>query len=361
MGHGHGQGGAQTAFRELVEVCVREGYRVRAVVLKDRERFDSRAVEEACLGIVPLTANTLGGRLAKFCRMVAIRRRARAWRPAVAVAVGLNHSTRFVASGLHRGCFRVAQDFIHGRAADDPVLAATAKVFEGLAVQSPSMVLSLKKAGFSTCPVDWLPCFPKPPEEGVLRLKPCPHENVRLGYFGRLAGNKGLPMLIKAVASSTFPRQTRLDIWGEGAEGPGLQSLIQEMAIADTISLRGAYPSGRAGAGLMAGYDGIVLTSSGSEGLPLVLLEALSYGVPILATDVGAVRDCCSNNPDAILVAPDYDSVCCGLDSFVHGILFDRFDPGRARRFYEQHFSYPVMVARWRAFLDSPHAFFGRS
>lgn len=49
---------------------------------------------------------------------------------------------------------------------------------------------------------------------------------------------------------------------------------------------------------------GIVLIPSRSEGLPMVLLEAMSYGRAIVATRVGGIPELLSDDVDGVLVAP---------------------------------------------------------
>ena len=48
----------------------------------------------------------------------------------------------------------------------------------------------------------------------------------------------------------------------------------------------------------------VLVLSSLSEGMPLVLMEAMAASTPIVATDVGGVRECCDNGGAGMLVPP---------------------------------------------------------
>jgi hypothetical protein len=77
-----------------------------------------------------------------------------------------------------------------------------------------------------------------------------------------------------------------------------------------------------------------------------------------LATDVGAIKDCCIDNPDAILVNPTVESISDGIVDFCNGILNNKFIPERQKQFYENNFSYPIMANRWDKCLENPKVFF---
>ena len=230
---------------------------------------------------------------------------------------------------------------------------------DGIAFQAPSMLNYWLKNGVNINTVNWLPCFPEPPIEGILRKDYEPSSGViRLAYFGRLAGNKGLQLLLRALAAPIVPSKVMLYIWGIGTEEGKLKELTAELGLLDRVKFLGAYPGSEEGADLMASYDALVLCSTGAEGLPLILLEAMAYGLPFLSTNVGAIKDCCENNPDTILVQPTLEDITIGLSTLVHRIETGDFDAQRLRLFYENHFSYQVMALRWRTCFQNPINFF---
>jgi hypothetical protein len=84
----------------------------------------------------------------------------------------------------------------------------------------------------------------------------------------------------------------------------------------------------------------------------------MQLGLPILATNVGAVRDCCIGNPGAILVEPTRENLKEGLVKFVMKIGREEFNSDEILDFYMRNFSRSVLEAVWGRFLDGPVDFF---
>lgn len=359
IGNSNGLGGAQTAFRKLVDFALAEsGYEVGVISITDQ--FDTPAHWNRCVAQwrLPFAGDSFMAKAAKRASLFRIAAMARSFAPDRFVAVGLAQSANFIARFLSQTTIKVAQDFIYGRAANDPLLTASAAVFDFVAVQAPAMMDALEENGFRARPVTWLPCFPEPPAPGVIHKPRRDRQSLHLAYFGRLAANKGLVMLVNAFAQTGFSLPVELDIWGSGSEENAIRERIDSLKLGARVRLRGCYPDGAEAAQLMCGYDGLLLTSTGTEGLPLILLEAMAYGLPFLATDVGAIRDCCVDNPDVLLVPPDEASVARGMDELARRVLAGETQPPRLRDHYQKYFSQAIMAARWRAFLRSPRTFF---
>ncbi|MGI8777100.1 MAG: glycosyltransferase [Acidimicrobiales bacterium] len=142
--------------------------------------------------------------------------------------------------------------------------------------------------------------------------------------MGRLVDQKDFATLIRAVAR--LPEECRLVILGEGPARPRLEALAVELGIAGRVDLPGysanPYPALRAA-------DVFVL-SSRWEGLPTVLIEALTFDTPIVATD-------CPSGPREILdggawgrLAPPADPVRLA-DAIGEALADPRVDRPQAR------------------------------
>ena len=107
---------------------------------------------------------------------------------------------------------------------------------------------------------------------------------------GRLVPQKDFPTLLKAFAYVQRKHQARLIILGEGRERAQLEALALKLGIAKDVSLPGFEPNPYT---FMAQASVFVL-SSAWEGLPNVLIEALTCGCPIVSTD-------CPSGPQEIL------------------------------------------------------------
>lgn len=112
---------------------------------------------------------------------------------------------------------------------------------------------------------------------------------------GRLQPQKDFPTLLRAFARVVESRPARLVVLGEGPERARLEALVSELGLGDSVELPGATSNPYA---FMARAVAFVL-SSRWEGLPTVLVEALSCGVPVIATD-------CPSGPREILAGGEF-------------------------------------------------------
>lgn len=359
MGHSDGLGGAQTAFRKLYDFACNEGHIVKVICLSDQRKEEQYFGKKATLECIAHTGPLLILRLKKTLRLLIAGIKVWRYRPNIFVGVGLNNSVNLIARFTRPNCFRIGHDYIAERPYDDPIWVKSKAIMNGIALQAPSMLEYWRGNGKSPKGINWLPCFPEPPVNDILKKDYGPNKGViRIAYFGRLAGNKGLQLLLQALASPDIPSKVMLYIWGSGSEEINLKKLAAKLQLETRVQFLGGYPASEKGASLMASYDALVLCSTGAEGLPLILLEAMAYGLPFLSTNVGAIRDCCENNPDAILVQPTQEDIINGLSVLVQRIEAGDFNSKRLRRYYEHHFSYKIMATRWRNCFKDPVNFF---
>lgn len=108
----------------------------------------------------------------------------------------------------------------------------------------------------------------------------------KMVFIGRLSPEKGVDVLIKAVAGMVNRGfDVTLVIIGEGNERPRLAQLINNSNLSDRVFLLGYHDSAHC---FLPYFDVFVLPSF-TEGLPITLLEAMQAGTPIVATRVGEV------------------------------------------------------------------------
>jgi glycosyltransferase involved in cell wall biosynthesis len=121
-------------------------------------------------------------------------------------------------------------------------------------------------------------------------------------FIGRLSKEKGVDVLLRAV-SLLQDLPARLTIIGNGPEAEALEQLARKLGIAKRTSFVGAMPL----QALTAYYreSDIFVLPSRSEGLALVLLEAQSFGIPIVATHVGGIPEIIRDEEEGLMVDPD--------------------------------------------------------
>jgi glycosyltransferase involved in cell wall biosynthesis len=141
-------------------------------------------------------------------------------------------------------------------------------------IYNPTLITEISEKAQAPISHTWLPPTTIPVVLGV----------------GRLVPQKDFPTLLKAFAHVHRKHPARLLILGEGRERAKLEALASELGIAEDVSFPGFEPNPYA---FMARASVFVL-SSGWEGLPNALIEALACGCPVVSTN-------CPSGPQEIL------------------------------------------------------------
>jgi glycosyltransferase involved in cell wall biosynthesis len=126
------------------------------------------------------------------------------------------------------------------------------------------------------------------------------HSKPHLLFVGRLAAQKNLPLLLKALDGVSDRFETTLV--GRGELEAELKSMATDLGLKN-VCFHGA-AQGEELRQLYRDADVFVLPSL-LEGMPLVLLEAMAMGLPIVATDVPGTRDLVASGENGLLVNVD--------------------------------------------------------
>lgn len=105
-----------------------------------------------------------------------------------------------------------------------------------------------------------------------------------VGFVGRLSPEKGLPDLLNAMHDARL-RHMDLLIAGEGPERPALEAQVQALGLSSRVQFLGYRRDTQS---IYDALDVFVLPSH-LEAFPMVLLEAMSCALPVIATQVGEV------------------------------------------------------------------------
>ncbi len=119
-----------------------------------------------------------------------------------------------------------------------------------------------------------------------------------LGAAGRFVPQKGFDVLLAALAE--LP-QASLLLVGDGPERPRLEQLLDELDLRDRVELTGWRTDA---ARLLSSVDAVVVPSR-AEPFGLVALEAMSAGVPVVASGVDGLLEVVTDGRTGLLVPPD--------------------------------------------------------
>lgn len=119
---------------------------------------------------------------------------------------------------------------------------------------------------------------------------------------GRLSPEKGQAGLLEGVATVLKSHQAELCLVGDGPTRPLLEKLADELGISSRVHFRGTM-SEAATLVEIANADLLVLPSF-LEGLPLVLIEAMAVGVPVIAARVAGIPELVDDGRNGVLFTP---------------------------------------------------------
>lgn len=130
-----------------------------------------------------------------------------------------------------------------------------------------------------------------------------PEGAVRFVCVGRLSSEKGHRGLLQAFAAvvERVP-DARIDLVGDGALREELEALTRRLGIAGAARFHGARSEAETLAQIAAA-DVLVLPSF-MEGLPLVIMEAMALGKPVIASGVAGIPELVESGVSGILVPP---------------------------------------------------------
>jgi glycosyltransferase involved in cell wall biosynthesis len=166
-----------------------------------------------------------------------------------------------------------------------------------------------------------------------------------IGTIAALRAEKNLPRLLDAFAHLRASAPARLVIVGDGAARPALEREAQARGIAASVLFAGhsAEPER-----WMASFD-IFALSSDTEQMPLSVLEAMAAGLPVVATDVGDVRQMVSAENQPLIVPRDAGAMAAALAA-ARGLGAGAANRARAVAAFDQ----AGMFARYREVLGLP-------
>mgnify|MGYP001167431608 CR=1 FL=1 len=125
---------------------------------------------------------------------------------------------------------------------------------------------------------------------------------LRFTYLGSLAWQKGVHVVVEAFRGIPAARAT-LAVYGDPSTFPDYARSISTLADPANTVLKGVLPRDAVGHAL-AGTDVLVVPSVWYENSPLVIQEAFAAGVPVVASNIGALSEKVRPGVDGWLCPP---------------------------------------------------------
>lgn len=165
---------------------------------------------------------------------------------------------------------------------------------------------------------------------------------------GRLSHEKNLSLLIDAFAPVVaMDPCARLLLAGSGPELDALKARVTQHGLQEAVLFAGT----RADMAQVYGLVDCLVLPSLSEGMPLVVLEAMAHGIPVIGSTVGEVPRLLANSGQGKLIAPgDGPALRTALqDTLARPPMRDL----AAMQYVSNHHSVDVMARKYLALYQS--------
>ncbi len=128
----------------------------------------------------------------------------------------------------------------------------------------------------------------------------------RLGFISRFVEKKGIRYLLEAMNKIALVNSNiKLYMAGDGPLQKEIETFIKENSLQDTITYVGKL-NDEEKPGFFAELDAVVLPAitlpNDQDGIPVVLMEAISYGLPIISTNISGIPEICIDQFNGLLI-----------------------------------------------------------
>jgi glycosyltransferase involved in cell wall biosynthesis len=171
-------------------------------------------------------------------------------------------------------------------------------------------------------------------------------DQVTVLFAGRLSKQKRPELFIDLAVRllREFPQgQLTFQVAGDGPLRAHLESLATDAGLPNNVF---SFLGVRTDMNTIYRQSDILVLTSGHEGTPNVVLEAMAHGIPVVATKVGGVPEILSAECGIVVEPSDFDGLCTATARLLQDPDL-RSQMGRnARKYVEDIHSLPAMRER---------------
>ena len=179
-------------------------------------------------------------------------------------------------------------------------------------------------------------------------------EHLVVGTVAALRREKNLDRLLRVFAALPSNLPTRLVIVGDGPERGALAQTAEQLGIAGRVIFTGALAAPER---ILGRFDVFAL-SSDTEQMPNSVLEAMAAGLPVLATDVGDVKQMVvAENAPFVIAREDTGALSEGLAALLQDRAMRTGIGNRNRSRVRAEYSLAQMVLHYDALFEAAGKF----
>jgi len=176
-------------------------------------------------------------------------------------------------------------------------------------------------------------------------------EKGRIAFLGRIGARKGAADLLRAfrIVKIRCPC-AKLSIAGDG-EIDTHQKLAQELCLTQDVDFLG-WVSGEEKKALLAKTD-IYCLPSYNEGFPMGVIEAMSAGIVVVASNVGGIPDAITDRQQGLLIdAGDTTALASSLCELIENRNLNQQYVLDAKRKFDENFSLHAIIPQLHSIYD---------
>lgn len=216
---------------------------------------------------------------------------------------------------------------------------------------SPSVRRYMIEQGFLASHVI---CVPNGVPTVDVRPRAAKPATLTLGMVALFRPRKGIEVLLEALKlarrGGNDVRLRAIGPFETTAYEAEVRALVDQLGVADAIEWTGFVTDIAAE---LAKIDALALPSLFGEGLPMVVLEAMAAGLPVIASDVEGVPEAIVDRESGLLVQPgDAASLAAAIDELSSGLVDYAALSRNAQVRHAEYFSAEAMAANVAAVYD---------
>lgn len=143
-----------------------------------------------------------------------------------------------------------------------------------------------------------------------------PDDTARFLFMGMLGDRKGIFDILEAAARLKNAGYKFHIVVGGNGEIKRFHDEVKRLSLEDFVEFRG-WMSGEKKTRALTECD-VLLLPSHNEGLPIAILEAMSYGKGILTSPVGGIPEIVTDGKNGFLVTPgNVDEIECAMKKYI--------------------------------------------
>jgi len=169
---------------------------------------------------------------------------------------------------------------------------------------------------------------------------------VKIVFVGRLSGQKNPELLLQVFSELSQKTQdkTQVSLIGDGSKKEKLQDFIIKNNLKEKVTLLGSLP--RENVFKILEQSDIFVLTSNYEGFPRTILEAMSCGLPIIASNVGGVREAVDKEVGFLIERGDKEALKKALIELIENPDLRKRMGQNARKRAEKEFSLEKMLEK---------------